>query len=145
MAHIKEINFNSTQDVKEGCTCDRCGQWIKNIWTVEFAEGYSIHFGIDCWEKVYKSGKLSKFGEKEMKKIMKKIRFHQEQLQQYLTGQLTAENDMNYLMDQEDKLRFWYKKPFEEYKAWMINECIPARIERAQQELKRFNRVDFAL
>ena len=72
MAHIKKISFSSV-NVREGCTCDRCGQWIKNIWTVDFLEGFSMNYGIDCFEKLCKSGRLSDYGMKLMKKALKSI------------------------------------------------------------------------
>ena len=144
MSHIKRIRFSSVGR-NEGCTCDRCGQYIRNIWTVDYAEGFSVNYGIDCWEKVYKGGKLSQYGEKEMRKIMKAIADYEKMLATYKSGEMTAETDGGYKSAQMDCFRdgYWYGRPYEEYKAWMIDEFIPARIESKQDELKKFNKIDF--
>lgn len=144
MSHIKRIRFSSVGR-NEGCTCDRCGQYIRNIWTVDYAEGFSVNYGIDCWEKVYKGGKLSQYGEKEMRKIMKRIKGYEEMLATYQRGEYTIDNDEGYKVDQMDCFsdHYWHGKPYEEYKAWMINECLPARIARANEDLKKFKNIDF--
>ena len=84
MAHIKSISFSSVS-TNYGCTCDRCGQWIKNIWTVKFDDGISMNFGIDCFEKLCKSGKLTRYGEKLMRDTLKSIAFYSEQLKMWET------------------------------------------------------------
>ena len=75
MAHIKSISFAAVS-TNYGCTCDKCGKWIKNIWTVNFDDGISMNFGIDCYEKMYKSGKLTKAGVKAMKDALKSIEYY---------------------------------------------------------------------
>lgn len=144
MSHIKKIRFQSVGR-NEGCTCDRCGQYIRNIWSVDYAEGFTVNYGIDCWEKVYKAGQLSKYGEKELRKIMKRIRDYEKMLETYKSGEMTEEIDGGYKTDQMDcfKDHYWHGKPYEQYKAWMIEECIPARIARAQEDLKKFKNIDF--
>lgn len=144
MSHIARIRFSSV-DTQQGCSCDRCGQWIKNIWSVDYAEGFTVNYGIDCWEKVYKAGKLSSYGEKELRKIMKRIKGYEEMLAKFISGELNAENEDGYKTDQMDcfKDHYWHGRPFDEYKEWMINECLPARIERAQEDLKRFKNINF--
>lgn len=143
MAHIKRIQFSEVP-TKLGCTCDRCGQWIKNIWTVEYAEGFSIHYGLDCFEKVYKGGVLSQYGEKLMKKHLKAIKGYYKMLDDYKNGKLTAENDSGYGFCQTcDGGHYWKGRPFEEYRDWMVNDCIPAWIERKEEELERFKNINF--
>ena len=141
MAHIKRISFNSVGQL-EGCQCDRCGQYIKNIWTVEYQEGLTLHYGIDCFEKVKKSG-LNDYGRKQMNKILKSIQIYTERLEKYTNGEMTAETDDGYKTSQQDKYSYWYGRPYEEYNAYMINEFFPYRLSREQDELKRFAKVNF--
>ena len=141
MAHIAKIRFNSVGR-NEGCTCDRCGQYIRNIWTVEYKEGFTVNYGIDCWEKVYKTG-VNKYLEKEMRKIMKSIKSYDEMLSKYVSGEINEETDGGWIYDQKDEHIAWYGKPFEEYREWMINEFFPYRIGEKQKELKKFERINF--
>lgn len=144
MSHIKKIRFSSVGR-NEGCTCDRCGQYIRNIWTVDYVEGFTVNYGIDCWEKVYKEGKLSKYGEKELRKIMKRIRNYEKMLETYKSGEMNAEIDGGYKSAQMDCFKdgYWYGRPYDEYKTWMIEEFIPYRMEKAQEDLKKFKNIDF--
>ena len=143
MSHIKKISFTSVGK-QEGCTCDRCGQYIRNIWTVEYKEGLKMNYGIDCWEKVYKEG-LNKQGAKLLKNVMKSIQFYEESLAQYVSGELTEDNDESYKATQADwnKDNCWYGKSFEEYKEWLVNDFFPYRIGRKQEELSKFSKVNF--
>lgn len=141
MAHIKRISFESVGKA-EGCTCDRCGQYIRNIWTVEYKEGLTMHYGLDCWQKVCRQG-LNQHGMKLMKKAMKAIQNYEERLAKYTSGEMTVETDQGWLADQEDKMSAWYGHTFEEYRAWMINEFFPYRIAEAQKELAKFGKINF--
>lgn len=145
MSHIERIDFTSVGR-NEGCLCDRCGQYIRNIWTVKYTEGFSVNYGIDCWEKVYRAGKLNQYGEKKIRKIMKSIKTYNERLAKYKSGELNAETDQSWQYTQDDTAynkSFWYGKTFEEYRDWMINEFFPYRISEEQAELKKFSKVDF--
>lgn len=139
MSHVLRIHFASVSQ-KEGCTCDRCGQGIRNIWTVDYAEGFSVHYGIDCWEKVYKSSNLSQYGEQQIKKIMKSIKSSEEMLAKWVNGSMDEDAKHNFNPSENDA---WYGHTFEEYKEWMINEFIPYQIECKQKELKKFSKVNF--
>lgn len=143
MAHIKKISF-SRVGKQEGCTCDRCGQYIRNIWTVEYTEGICMNYGLDCWEKIYKEG-LNKQGEKILRKAMKSIEKYEDSLAKYTSGELTAENDESYKVTQADwnKDDYWHGRTFEEYRDWMITEFFPSRISGAQKELQKFSKVNF--
>lgn len=143
MAHIKKISFARVSE-QEGCTCDRCGQYIRNIWTVEYKEGLRMNYGLDCWEKVYKEG-LNAQGIKLIKKIMDSIKSYEERLALYTNGEMTEETDESYKVEQAEwnKDSYWYGRSFEEYKAWMINEFFPHRIADKQKELFRFAKVNF--
>lgn len=143
MAHIKSIHFDRVGKA-EGCTCDRCGQYIQNIWTVEYHEGLLMHYGLDCWQKVQSKG-LNKTGKTLMNKIMKSIQFYTEWLAKYKSGELNEENDESYKTSQADwnKNDYWHGRPFSEYKAWMIEEFFPYRIACEQKELAKFSKVNF--
>ena len=65
MAYIKRISFAHVGR-NEGCLCDRCGQYIQNIVTVDYADGVRINYGRDCFDKLYKSGRLNAQGVKLM-------------------------------------------------------------------------------
>ena len=88
MAHIKRVDFN-TVGRNEGCLCDNCGQYIRNIWTIEFVEGESLHFGIDCYRK-HIFGRLSDYGKKEMRRIMRDIEFWEKKAVDYRSGKMTS-------------------------------------------------------
>lgn len=66
MAHIKEIRFTHVGR-NEGCLCDKCGQYIQNIVTVEFTDGITFDYGQDCFKKLYDNSKLTEFGKKLMR------------------------------------------------------------------------------
>lgn len=139
MSHIAKIHFASV-DKSAGCTCDRCGQSIQNIWTVDYTEGFSVHYGIDCWEKVYKAGKLSKYGENELRKAMKRIQGIEESIEEWKNK---TEETYEFKEQQKDKTAPWYGHTFEEYRTYMANEFFPYRLEEAQKELEKFSKVDF--
>ena len=149
MARIKSISF-MTVDREHGCNCDKCGQWIKNVWTVKFTDGVTMNFGIDCFERIYKSGKLTKQGEKLMNGALKSIEFWGKQLEEWQNMTeadakergLLEELDPNSYCNKHNK-SYWCGKSFDEYKAWMIDELIPARINEAQKKVDKFASVDF--
>lgn len=137
MAGISKIDYAHTSR-ESGCTCDRCGQWITNIITVHYTDGDTIHYGIDCFEKLYKDNKLTAYGMKVMKRGYKKIKDWSLKLEDYKTGKLNPDTDISWKYIQEHG-GYWQGKPFEEYRDWMINEVIPLRFEEAQKEIQRFN------
>ena len=144
MAHIKSIRFDSV-GIKEGCVCDRCGQYIQNVWTVEFQEGITMHYGIDCWQKVKKSGNLNDYGKKMLNKIMKSIQNYYERLAKYTSGEMTEETDESYKTQQMECFsnNYWHGRPYSEYKQWMVEEFFPYRIGEEQKELEKFKKINF--
>lgn len=142
MAHIKAIHFQSVGRA-EGCTCDRCGQYIQNIWTVEYKEGLKINYGVDCWLKVKKQG-LDSYNRKKLAKIEKSIEAYERQLARYINGELTAENDEAYKIQQADwnENSAWHGESFESWREWHIKEFYPYRIELEQKELEKFGKID---
>lgn len=143
MARITDINFAAVGTL-EGCSCDRCGQWIKNIWTVKFDDGITAHFGIDCYEQMCKDSRLSEYGMKLMKKTLKRLKEWETKLADYEAGKYTAENDIGYQFCQScDGGHYWKGRPYEEYRAFEI-ECIREhRIPEVKKELEKFKKVNF--
>ena len=144
MAHINNISFIRVSK-NEGCTCDRCGQYIQNIWTVKWIEGGYTRFGIDCFEKLCKSGKLTTFGMKTMKKALKDIEYWSDELAKWKNGEYTEENRIDYQQAQKDKYDAFYEVSFEEYRRWWIEKFIPARIADKQKEINKFQKANFTI
>lgn len=146
MAHIKKISFETVGN-NQGCTCDRCGQYIKNIYTVEFTEGMKMNYGIDCFEKLYKTGNLTKEATKILKKTIKSIANYEARLEQYQNNEIKPEEDGGWYYQQPQagwyEEGYWTGKPYEEYRQWVINELIPSRIADKQKELAKFAKIDF--
>lgn len=146
MAHIKMIHFDSVS-TNEGCTCDKCGQYIKNIWSVEFTTGDTFHYGIDCWQKIQATGGLNKQNKREFNRIMKLIQSYTEAMNAFITGERNESNDTAYQNAQADwnENDAFHGVPYEEYKRWYVEEFFPYRIAEAQKDLAKFKRVDFEI
>lgn len=141
MAYIKKINFEHV-DKNEGCLCDRCGAYIRNIISVEFTDGVKVNYGQDCFEKLYKNSKLNSAGVSLMKKTLKRIDHYTAKLESYVSGEINEENDEGYKTEQMFD-GYWKGKPYEEYKDFMINEFLPKRFEECQKDVDRFSKVRF--
>lgn len=146
MPYIKNISFAHVGR-NEGCLCDRCGQYIQNIVTVQWTDGMKVNYGQDCFSKLYNSGKLSEHGIRLMKKALKSIETHTRQLEAYRSGEINEENDSSWRFHQETKgygsPSYWYGRPYEEYRQWMIEVFFPLRFEEDQKEIDRFKNVQF--
>lgn len=142
MARITNIQFSSV-DKMHGCTCDRCGQWIRNIVSVSYDDGLTLNYGQDCFDKLSKGSRLTTYGMKLLKKTMKSLKYYQGQLEKYESGEYNEENDNSYLASQTLWETYWTGKPYSEYRTWMIEKCLPENIERVMKELKRFEKVNF--
>lgn len=143
MAYIRKIIF-SKSGKNDGCLCDRCGQYIQNIWTVSYSDGLVCHFGIDCFEKLTKESKLTSYGERELKKAMKSIEKHREMFEREKS--LTAATDVAWQSEQMEwnKEHYWHGRPWEEYHEWMLNVWYPERFKDDQKQIDRFSKVNFA-
>lgn len=141
MAYIKKINFEHVGK-NEGCLCDRCGTYIRNIVSVEFTDGVKVNYGQDCFEKLYKSSKLNSAGISLMKKTLKRIDRYTAELESYVSGEINEENDESYKIEQMFD-GYWKGRPYEEYKNFMINEFLPERFKECQKDVDRFSKVRF--
>lgn len=141
MAYIKKINFEHVGK-NEGCLCDRCGAYIRNIVSVEFTDGVKVNYGQDCFEKLYKSSKLNSAGISLMKKTLKRIDHYTAKLESYVSGEINQENDEGYKTEQMLD-GYWQGRLYEEYKDFMINEFLPERFKECQKDVDRFSKVRF--
>lgn len=141
MAYIKKINFEHVGK-NEGCLCDRCGAYIRNIVSVEFTDGVKVNYGQDCFEKLYKSSKLNSAGASLMKKTLKRIDHYTAKLESYVSGEINEENDESYKTEQMFD-GYWKGRLYEEYKDFMINEFLPERFKECQKDVDRFSKVRF--
>ena len=140
MARIKSISFLSVGH-KQGCSCDRCGQYIQNIYTVIFSDDVVMHYGIDCFEKLCKTGKLSEYGRKTLKNAIKDLKIWQGHLEHYLT--LTKETDQGYWNKQyEGSDDPWKDKPWEEYREHMI-KSLHHWIRQCEDEIEKLAKGEF--
>lgn len=146
MAHIEYIGFSSVGR-NEGCLCDRCGQYIQNIVTVRYTDGLVLNYGQDCFDKLWKGAKLTAYGQKLFKEALKKSKEHQAEYQKWLNGEVTAETDQSWKNLQASNVycepSYWYGRPWEEYKTWMLEEWWPERFKEDQKRLDRFSKVNF--
>ena len=140
MARIKSISFSSVGH-KQGCSCDRCGQYIQNIYTVIFSDDVVMHYGIDCFEKLCKTGKLSEYGRKTLKKAVKDMKIWQGHLEQYLTR--TKETDVGYWNQQhEGSDSRWKDAPWVEYRDSMI-KSMHYEIRQCENEIEKIAKGEF--
>ena len=142
MAHIKKIAFDRCGK-NEGCVCDRCGQYIRNIVTVSFTDDVTMHYGIDCFEKLSKTGNLTTQGKKMLKKAVEQIDNWTCELAKWKNGEYTAENRIDWQLEQEDKMSPWYGLNFAEYRNWYIEKFIPVRLEEQQKTINKFRKANF--
>lgn len=145
MARIKRIDFYHVGK-QEGCLCDKCGQYITNIWTVQYADGITARFGVDCFEKLNKESGLTSFGKKELNKALKSIQKHREMYEEEVAK--TEETDTIWQSIQNpfewESKDYWYGKRWEDYHEWRLKEFFGLRFEEDQKQIDRFSKVNFA-
>lgn len=145
MARIQKVDFHHVGK-QEGCLCDKCGQYITNVWTVQYTDGITARFGIDCFEKLNKESKLTSFGKKELSKALKNIQKHREMYE--AEASKTEETDVAWQYIQNpaphESKDYWYGRKWEEYHEWMLNEFYGARFKEDQKQIDRFSKVNFA-
>lgn len=142
MARIIDIRFSSVP-TNEGCSCDRCGQWIKNVWAVSFSDGVKLKFGIDCFEKMINNSRLDVYRRKLMKKTMKRLTNYSEREERERS--YTEDTDPCWRNIQNDPDDYWNGRTWEEYHEWMLKEFYPARIADVKRELAKFKNIDFEI
>lgn len=145
MSIIRSINFSHVAR-NEGCLCSRCGQYITNIATVKYDGDLTLNYGLDCFNKLADSGNLSSYGKKLFKKTVSTIKRYEQELEDYKSGKINEENDKSWYWlscpDPDGRVRCAYDS-YEEYKAYVISDILPHRIEKAQKDLERFAAANF--
>lgn len=142
MSIAKKIRFDHVGR-NEGCICDKCGQYIQNVWSVQYTPEITLHYGIDCFANIIKKSNLTKEGQKLMRKAMKSLEDVKACFEREL--EKTEETDLAYQTAQADwnKQDYWNGKPWEEYHKWMVEEFWPYRIQRAEKELDKYGKANF--
>ena len=145
MAYIKDITFWH-YGKNEGLLCDRCGAYITNVYTVTYSDGLIARYGMECFNKLRNSGKLSEFGVKLLMKTLKYIKQWNEELRKW-EGVETAEqaeaNGINlYAFYNYEN---WKDRTLAEYKDFEINKVIPNRLDGCKKELERFKKINFTI
>lgn len=148
MAYIKDIRFDSV-DRKDGLVCDRCGAYIRNIYTVTYSDGLVARYGMECFKKLFDAGNLTDFGRKLMMKALKRLKEAYETREKWLSVNTLEEAEKNHLNVFPFKnYEAWKGHTFEEYKDFWINEengYTASDIKRAKEDLARFKKVNFDL
>lgn len=149
MAYIKDIRFDSV-DKKDGLICDRCGAYIRNIYTVTYSDGLVARYGIECFKKLFDAGKLTDFGRKLMMKSLKRLKEAYEFREKWLsvnTLEEAKEKKLPYTQIFET-YEAWQGHTFEEFKDFCTSEkegYFASDVRRAKEELARFKKVNFDL
>ena len=138
MKNIVNIRFDKVNK-ENGCSCDRCGQWITNIYSVSYNDGTTVHFGIECFGKLNKENGLNKFQTKAINSLLNRLQHWTDIKEKYITKEINENNDDSWKYDQADwnKQSYWHGRKYEEYYKWMIEEFIPARFADIQKEFNK--------
>lgn len=148
MAYIKDIRFDSVSK-KEGFICDRCGAYIRNIYTVTCSDGLVAQYGMECFKKLFDAGKLTDFGRKLMMKALKRLKEAYETREKWLSvNTLEEAKEKNLLTQPFESYEAWEGHTFEEYKDYWTSEekgYTASDIKRAKEDLARFKNVNFDL
>ena len=142
MAKIRHIGFCRVGK-NEGCLCDKCGQYIRNIVTVGYADGITCRYGTECFDKLYHDG-LNAYGQKLMRQTLKSVADHQEEYEKMKLGAACEDNVKRFQSDQYWNPEVWGSASFEEWQKWMLDEWFPKRFEEDQKKVDRFANVNFS-
>ena len=149
MAYIKDIRFDFV-DRKDGLVCDRCGAYIRNIYTVTYSDGLVARYGIECFKKLFDAGKLTDFGRKLMMKALKRLKEAYETREKWLSVNTLEEAKEKKLLHTQvfETYEAWQGHTFEEFKDFCTSEdCgfFASEVKRAKEDLARFKNVNFDL
>ena len=113
---------------------------------MSFSNGQQIAFGIDCFEKVYKSG-LSAYGQKEFRKLLKFIKIEEERIAYWKTvteEKARSDGKLAWTFDSTESDSYWHGRSFEEYRQYEI-ECYSNALAGSQKELERYRKCGFEI
>jgi hypothetical protein len=142
MANIARISF-SRVGKNDGCLCDKCGQYIRNIVSVTYTDGLTLNYGQDCFDKLWKNSRLTDQGKKLWRKALKYKKEHDEEYAKYINGEMTEENDNHWKSALYWNSAVWGDKTYDEFRQWLIDEWYPQRFKEDQERLERFKKVNF--
>ena len=148
---LTSVNFSTTPTPV--CTCDRCGQGIKNVWTLSFSNDVTYHYGIDCFEKLSKHSNLSDIGKKHFKEYLKSLKKCESLVSKW--ANITFEEyEQEYWSNIKDEDKHLYCPPLENewinplgldwegFKAWKY-DCRVESLNDAKKKLDNFKKVWF--
>ena len=155
MQKVSLVNVSFSTAPTVSCTCDRCGQGIKNIWSVSFSNGVTYKYGIDCFEKLSKNSNLTDTGRKNFKKLLKSLKQSEEFVAKWSTityDQYIEEYWAN--IPEEDRhvycdpLENEYNNPehldWEGYRNYRLNNSMDT-LNRKKAELANFKKAWFVV
>lgn len=134
-----KIQFNHVGR-NEGCVCDQCGQYIQNVWSVQYANGATLYYGIDCFSNILKKSNFTKEVQKRIFKAMRDLEIAKSCLETEISK--TEDTDEGYQVEQAEwnKQSAWHGEPWLEYHKWMVEEFWPFRIQLAERELNKYSK-----
>lgn len=141
MANIRNISFAHVGR-NDGCLCDKCGTYIRNIVSVTYTDGLTLNYGQECFDKMWKNGKLNSYGMKLFRKAIKNKKEHDLEYAKYINGEITEENDKEWVNFKYWQ-KYWEDKSYEEFRTWMIEEWYPRRFKEDAEAIERFSKVNF--
>lgn len=149
MAFIQDIRFDSA-DKNGGLLCDRCGAYIKNIYTVTYSDSLVARYGIECFKKLFDAGKLTDFGRKLMMRTLKKLKEAYEAREKWLNVNSLEEAKERSLPYTQvfETYEAWEGHTFEEFKDFCTSEergFFASDLKKAKRDLARFKKVNFDL
>ena len=144
MATITNISFNQYSK-DDGMICDKCGAYIRNVYTVKYSNGYIAHYGIDCFSKLRKQANLTSFANKLLSKTLKSIKYYCSIIDLWKTINTEEEADNQNLLSTFKTYECWEGRTFEEYKKWQLEEFLLYRLQEEQKTLKKFRNINFEI
>lgn len=148
---LRNVSFSSAPTVS--CTCDRCGQGIKNIWSVSFSNDITYNYGIDCFAKLSKNSNLSDLGRKNFKKLLNSLKKCEDWVAMWETMTYEQYEEFYWRNIKDEERQFFagplkgeYENPnnlgWEEFKAWKL-DCAIESLNCKKKELNKFNKAWF--
>jgi len=155
MQKVSLVNVSFSTAPTVSCTCDRCGQGIKNIWSVSFSNGVTYNYGIDCFEKLSKNSNLTDLGRKNFKKLLKSLKECEEKVAEWGTMTYEQYEEFYWANIKDEERQFFpgplkgeYENPnnleWNEFRAWKL-DCAIERLNYKKKELNKFNKAWFVV
>lgn len=143
MPYIRDIRFDHVPK-DAGFICDRCGEYITNVYTVTYDNGLKASYGIECFNKLRKHSNLTAAGNTLLNKVLKDIKYYSEleDIWESITSyedakekQVPLLGKMNLGLAMFDTYEAWEGASFEEFKDFMIKST-QKDLEKKKEVLK---------